>query len=302
MFRSSCADRNFPNSEATSQMSTPNGKTDATKDPNPLHSAVLARDVVSVRALINQGHPVNEQDEAGDTPLHLAVEKGFLNIVQALKEAKADPNITNADGITPWQTAMLEGHARVAKRLLEMGARRNHRFVDESCQLCGVHEDQQSAATDCDGTTGRAIRMNRKRVRLWLGVSIAVFLAALLFYHMPYPLGAGIDHIDARGNFNDDGTEFNVSLYNGNRGVALQTIRIIIREKIDCRRRNDWPGDSIFTRVRRYRYSFKDAVTPLSARRFNLPVLKVTAPYDNCASPVYDSWSIEGGWFRLDLF
>ena len=84
----------------------------------------------------------------------------MISIVQAFKEARADPNITNADGITPWQTAMLEGHARVAKRLVEMGAHRNHRFVDDSCQLCGVYEGQQSAATDCEG----AIRADRVRL------------------------------------------------------------------------------------------------------------------------------------------
>ena len=52
----------------------------------------------------------------------LAAGRGLISIVQAFKEARADPNITNAEGITPWQTTMLGGHARVAKRLVEMGA------------------------------------------------------------------------------------------------------------------------------------------------------------------------------------
>lgn len=171
-------------------MSTTNGETDASKGngPSPLHSAVLARDVVSVRTLINQGQPVNEQDGAGNTPLHLAAGKGLISIVQAFKEARADPNITNADGITPWQTAMLEGHARVAKRLVEMGAHRNHRFVDDSCQLCGVYEGQQSAATDCEG----AIRADRVRLtttpegvrRLSIVVGGGLAAAWTIFYLM----------------------------------------------------------------------------------------------------------------------
>ena len=161
-------------------MSTANGETDAPKSngSSSLHSAVLARDVVKVRTLINQGQPVNEQDGAGNTPLHLAAGRGLISIVQAFKEARADPNIANADGITPWQTAMFEGHARVANRLVEMGAHRSHRFVDESCQLCAVYEDQQSVATDCEGVIRRVRPTTPEGVRR-LSIVVGGGLAAV---------------------------------------------------------------------------------------------------------------------------
>lgn len=172
---------------------------------------------------------------------------------------------------------------------------------DQDSEVFYLRDEPASKMRSGD-TTGHAIRMNRKRLRLWLGVSLAVLLAGLLFYHIPYPLSGGADHIDAQGGFNNEGTQFNVSLYNGNDRVALEAIRIMIRMKIYCRRRNDWPVDSIFTRDRLYRHSFKQAVAPRSTRRFSFPVQAVISPYDNCQRPNYDSWWIEGGRIRLDLF
>ncbi|AOA65270.1 hypothetical protein PP7435_CHR4-0365 [Komagataella phaffii CBS 7435] len=74
------------------------------KDPNgytPIHAAAAYGHKELIRYLIEKGADINIQDQDGDTPLH-HVES--LEIAQLLvEEFKADPRITNSDGLTPLQ-------------------------------------------------------------------------------------------------------------------------------------------------------------------------------------------------------
>lgn len=67
----------------------------------PLHEAALSADVKAVLFLIKAGVPLNELDELGHTALHWAVFGGYDDIVQALLEAGANPNVFSGDGVTP---------------------------------------------------------------------------------------------------------------------------------------------------------------------------------------------------------
>ncbi|MBI4852010.1 MAG: ankyrin repeat domain-containing protein [Acidobacteria bacterium] len=58
-----------------------------------------------VRELISVGANLNTFDDLGNTALHIAVELNFVNIVDILLTAGADPSIENDLGQTPFQLA-----------------------------------------------------------------------------------------------------------------------------------------------------------------------------------------------------
>jgi ankyrin repeat protein len=75
-----------------------------------------------VKLLLERGVDPNTQDKDGDTPLHKAAYKGYVDVVKLLLEHGADPNIKNKSGITPLYWAVFRGHVEVVKLLLEHGA------------------------------------------------------------------------------------------------------------------------------------------------------------------------------------
>src|ERR1035438_236608 len=62
----------------------------------PIHDAARKGDVKKIQALL-QGDPklVNDKDNLGDTPLHVAALHGQLTVVQALLDAGANVNAKN---------------------------------------------------------------------------------------------------------------------------------------------------------------------------------------------------------------
>uniref|UniRef100_A0ABD2WBG2 Uncharacterized protein n=1 Tax=Trichogramma kaykai TaxID=54128 RepID=A0ABD2WBG2_9HYME len=50
---------------------------------------------------VNQTVQINAQDKSGNTPLHMALEYGLVVTSETLLRRGADPNITNAEGLTP---------------------------------------------------------------------------------------------------------------------------------------------------------------------------------------------------------
>jgi len=70
---------------------------------NPLHCAVIRRNIELVGFLIGHKANVNFQTNCGNTPLHCAVER-FCNegaIIKLLVDAGADPEIANNSGNKP---------------------------------------------------------------------------------------------------------------------------------------------------------------------------------------------------------
>ncbi|PVG03843.1 ankyrin, partial [Serendipita vermifera] len=76
-----------------------------------------------VRILLNQeGIDVNFRDNAGRTPLFLAIQGGHTEIVMQLMIAKERSNINTTDstGQTPLSLAASHGHEAVVKMILEV--------------------------------------------------------------------------------------------------------------------------------------------------------------------------------------
>ena len=69
------------------------------------------------------GFPGNTKNGDGDTPLHLAVKKGFKGIAQALLTAGADANLVNDEGQRPDQLTTDVDFQEMLKPKLEWKAR-----------------------------------------------------------------------------------------------------------------------------------------------------------------------------------
>ena len=86
-----------------------------------LASAVLSSCVWEVKVAINAGDDLNECECDGATALHLAAQKGHLEIVRLLAKNGADRRARNGEGKTPAEVATAEGNTAVAKYLESLG-------------------------------------------------------------------------------------------------------------------------------------------------------------------------------------
>ncbi|MCS7244590.1 MAG: ankyrin repeat domain-containing protein [candidate division WOR-3 bacterium] len=78
-----------------------------------------------VKDLIKKGADINSKNEYGKTPLHIAVENNYEDIVKVLLENKADVNIKDNNGNTPLHIAVMKGNEYIIKELLKNGANEN---------------------------------------------------------------------------------------------------------------------------------------------------------------------------------
>ena len=90
----------------------------------PLISAVLAKNIVECRRLIDTGEAnVNEErDKYGRTALDIASIRGNLEISELLTSSGADVNIRDSYGQTALHSASYYGHLEIVQLLLCQGA------------------------------------------------------------------------------------------------------------------------------------------------------------------------------------
>jgi ankyrin repeat protein len=91
----------------------------------PLHIAIMSRDRKYARSLMNQGANLNLKNKVELTPLHLAA---ILNDAEAANDLfgkGAEINIMGNTGYTPLHIASLMNNIEVAKILLSLGAKTN---------------------------------------------------------------------------------------------------------------------------------------------------------------------------------
>lgn len=93
-----------------------------------LHEAVVGGDYDETARLLDQGANIEAKDPgSGASPLHYAVMKGRMKIIDLLLSRGADVNSRTRNGTTPLHTAALYARKEVAERLLEAKADVNAR-------------------------------------------------------------------------------------------------------------------------------------------------------------------------------
>lgn len=88
----------------------------------PLHIAIMSRETDYARSLINQGAELNINNKVGLAPLHIAAFLAEDMVATALLEKGANFNLRGASGYTPLHIASLMNSTLVAKDLLLKGA------------------------------------------------------------------------------------------------------------------------------------------------------------------------------------
>ena len=93
----------------------------------PLHWAVYKIDVPLVEKLLENGADADVTNRYGSSPLAEAVKVANVELVRTLLEAGADPESPNLDGETALMLAARTGSVEIAKLLVERGADVNAR-------------------------------------------------------------------------------------------------------------------------------------------------------------------------------
>jgi Ankyrin repeats (many copies) len=93
------------------------GRADSALMPATLQSAAAQGDVAQATSLLDQGAVIDARDEAGRTPLMLAVTQNRLEIVRLLLARGADPNAADNAGHTPLQQARQQNSREIAALL-----------------------------------------------------------------------------------------------------------------------------------------------------------------------------------------
>ncbi len=84
-----------------------------------LVDAARAGNRAMVELLLSRGADVNPKENAGQIPLHVAVQNGFQAVVEVLLANKADVNAQNGSGVTPLFLAAGRDNPRIVSLLLE---------------------------------------------------------------------------------------------------------------------------------------------------------------------------------------
>jgi ankyrin repeat protein len=83
----------------------------------PVHAAVAARDLESLRLLLAAGADPDPRQQGGFTPLHAAAHSDQVEMARLLLDHGADPAITTQDGRDAARIAADDGSTRVAALL-----------------------------------------------------------------------------------------------------------------------------------------------------------------------------------------
>ena len=93
-----------------------------------LHYAAVDKNFDEAKRLIGQGENVNARDDNDWTPLHFATQAGTIEIVKLLLQNGAEIDAANSSGATPLLSAVTNyiGDGTIIKMLRDAGANPNH--------------------------------------------------------------------------------------------------------------------------------------------------------------------------------
>ncbi|XP_010555741.1 PREDICTED: acyl-CoA-binding domain-containing protein 1-like isoform X2 [Tarenaya hassleriana] len=87
-----------------------------------IHSFAREGEVENLLKCIESGIPVNARDSEGRTPLHWAIDRGHLNVAEALVDKNADVNAKDNEGQTPLHYAVMCEREAIAEFLVKRKA------------------------------------------------------------------------------------------------------------------------------------------------------------------------------------
>ena len=100
-------------------------------DGGVLLNAIQNNSYNVVKYLVEQGADVNDVDDCGNTPLHVAVDDNKFVWVKYLVEHGADINVMDESGYTPLYSAINNDNFNMVKYLVDQGANINIKCDDE---------------------------------------------------------------------------------------------------------------------------------------------------------------------------
>ncbi|EDO35910.1 predicted protein [Nematostella vectensis] len=111
-----------------------------------LHKAVARQDLDQVRKILSENNSVVEvMDKFGLTPLMVAAQKGYIDVMETLLEFGADPNYFNSSGKTCMMISCYSGQEEPAKLLrergVEWGSRDKNGLTSVHWAADGGHDD-----------------------------------------------------------------------------------------------------------------------------------------------------------------
>jgi len=88
----------------------------------PLHEAIKKGNIEIIQTLMQDGTNLNTQNKIGDTPLHEAIKNENIGIIQILLQHGSDPNIPNIKGDTSLHEAIKKGNIVIVQILMQRGS------------------------------------------------------------------------------------------------------------------------------------------------------------------------------------
>lgn len=109
------------------------GCSDPDRPTIAFHLALQRGDINQIERHIFWGTDINQAGPGGQTPLHVAAEKGRPIVTELLLKHGADIEGKDKNSHTPLHTAVMSGRTQVAELLLQQGAKFNpDRLLEDS--------------------------------------------------------------------------------------------------------------------------------------------------------------------------
>ncbi|WP_214749041.1 MULTISPECIES: ankyrin repeat domain-containing protein [unclassified Exiguobacterium] len=86
-----------------------------------LNDYAFQGELKKVRKAIKNGAEIDLLDEEGYSPLHWAIQEGYLDIVRLLIESGADLEKQNREGFSPLHIALLDNQTEIAIEIIQQG-------------------------------------------------------------------------------------------------------------------------------------------------------------------------------------